>query len=143
MNPGSLCITIKVTGMFATIVEKAHCQHVFDIVKRDGTQATRESGRDGPGTAGRPFDAPTIPNCLKSPKVLTDGPHLPPLGMSLLSQGNDIEECEQRERESHTHGEILKVIKTGGFYTLRYFSGVHGKGKLGMGYYDIGVEYEK
>ncbi|UYV83348.1 hypothetical protein LAZ67_23000724 [Cordylochernes scorpioides] len=40
----------------------------------------------GPATAERPFVSHTITNCSKSPKVLTDGPHLPPLGMSLLSQ---------------------------------------------------------
>ncbi|UYV66819.1 hypothetical protein LAZ67_4002984 [Cordylochernes scorpioides] len=48
--------------------------------------------------------------------------------------GNAMEECEQREGESHTHDEILKVIKTRELYTLSYFSGGHGKGKLGMGF---------
>ncbi|UYV73389.1 ENPP6 [Cordylochernes scorpioides] len=45
-----------------------------------------------------------------------------------------MEECEQREEESHTYDEILKIIKTGELYTLRYFSGGLGKGKLVMGF---------
>ncbi|UYV70547.1 hypothetical protein LAZ67_7003461 [Cordylochernes scorpioides] len=49
-------------------------------------QREREREREGPATAERPFVSQTITNCVKSPKVLTDGPHLPPLGMSLLSQ---------------------------------------------------------
>ncbi|UYV75997.1 hypothetical protein LAZ67_13002062 [Cordylochernes scorpioides] len=49
-------------------------------------------------------------------------------------EGSDMEECEQREEESHTYGEVLKIIKTGELYTLRYFSGGHGKVKLVMGF---------
>ncbi|UYV83349.1 hypothetical protein LAZ67_23000727 [Cordylochernes scorpioides] len=52
----------------------------------------------------------------------------------MYNKGSDMEECEQREEESHTYGEILKIIKTGELYTLRYFSGGHGKGKLVMGF---------
>ncbi|UYV64900.1 hypothetical protein LAZ67_3002334 [Cordylochernes scorpioides] len=36
--------------------------------------------------AGWPFVSHTIPNFVKSPKVLTDGPQWSPLGMSLVSQ---------------------------------------------------------
>ncbi|UYV78323.1 AHCY [Cordylochernes scorpioides] len=38
------------------------------------------------GTTIRPFKSHTIPNCLKSPEVLTDGSQWSPLGMSLVSQ---------------------------------------------------------
>ncbi|UYV65070.1 hypothetical protein LAZ67_3003039, partial [Cordylochernes scorpioides] len=50
----------------------------------------RQPERDGTGTAGRPFVSHTIPNCLKSPEVLTDGPQWSPLGMSLVSQVTGI-----------------------------------------------------
>ncbi|UYV71735.1 hypothetical protein LAZ67_9000180 [Cordylochernes scorpioides] len=43
--------------------------------------------------------------------------------------GNYIEKCEQREEESHTHGEILKVIKTGELYTLRSYLCSESEGK--------------
>ncbi|UYV76636.1 hypothetical protein LAZ67_14001544 [Cordylochernes scorpioides] len=43
----------------------------------------RETGLAQPG--GRSCRT-TIPNCLKSPEVLTDGPQWSPLGMSLVSQ---------------------------------------------------------
>ncbi|UYV70929.1 hypothetical protein LAZ67_8001139 [Cordylochernes scorpioides] len=54
--------------------------------------------------------------------------------LTFLNSGSDMEECEQREEELHTYDEILKIIKTGELYTLRYFSGGHGKGKLVMGF---------
>ncbi|UYV67479.1 hypothetical protein LAZ67_5000858 [Cordylochernes scorpioides] len=58
----------------------------FVQLEEEPRQPERERERDGPATAERPFVSHTITHCLTSPKVLTDGPHLPPLGMSLLSQ---------------------------------------------------------
>ncbi|UYV64757.1 hypothetical protein LAZ67_3001864 [Cordylochernes scorpioides] len=82
-----------VQDFFHTLPKSAYKEGIYKLSERwrrclesQGTQTTRERERERPATAERPFVSHTIPNCLKSPEVLTDEPQLSPLGMSLLSQ---------------------------------------------------------
>ncbi|UYV64468.1 hypothetical protein LAZ67_3000851 [Cordylochernes scorpioides] len=63
-------------GLFLKVGKKTY--HNLDEEPRNQRE------RDGPGIAGWPLVSHTIPNCLKSPEVLTDGLQWSPL----VSQGN-------------------------------------------------------